>query len=450
MTLSRPLSLDEYHLIINALAQLPWHFRPSALRYMCLTHRSFIPLCQRFIFQIIVYDPDKVDAFLEIIQNSPHLALYPQEFYLTFSYRSASVLASRQHEKTVRYLDTFKYLRVLTVSGASESKHAVGRDWNMLNPQVCEALLRLIHSPSLETLEVSRFVNFPLQGLLKLKSSANIRSLSITTLRVDIYAKSAIQIAPIESTNTSALEATSPDTPLTRLLDFTVGTNSASALEVLMGTSSASRHYNSPVLEFGHLRKINTSWENNLDAKTGKSMIAASLCLEEITCILSNDSDATYKGLADSILAGSFQTLRELKIYTYEPLENEYDPFHGSVQEIAKLAERVDRLETITMRFQHYTAYAADAPFGLCEAIEAGCNALDKVFVNRSAFPSLRSLAINFLVSILDDPSFGIYVLEQKFAASADGVEGRTFQNVKSIPDIEFEFNVNMEWTPEG
>lgn len=159
------------------------------------------------------------------------------------------------------------------------------------------------------------------------------------------------------------------------------------------------------------------------------------------------ESTASYKGLAESILKGSFQTLRELKLYTMMPEENADDPFHGSIKELARLAGKMKCLERLSMSFEHYTMDADEVPFDLCETIQTKCKVLDRIFANHKAFPSLRYVSIDLTISVLDDPHFGILVLEQKFEAVAHGIKQRSFTNLKAIPTINFNFNLEMQWT---
>jgi hypothetical protein len=159
------------------------------------------------------------------------------------------------------------------------------------------------------------------------------------------------------------------------------------------------------------------------------------------------DSSASFKGLAESILKGSFQTLRELKLYTMMPEENADDPFHGSIKELARLAGKTKCLEHLSMNFEHYTTDADEVSSDLCKTIQTKCKALDSIFADRNAFPSLRYVSIYFTISVLDDPHFGILVLEQQFEAVARGIKQRSFPNLKAIPAIKFNFNLEMQWT---
>jgi hypothetical protein len=158
-------------------------------------------------------------------------------------------------------------------------------------------------------------------------------------------------------------------------------------------------------------------------------------------------STASYKGLAESILKGSFRTLRELVLYTEMPSEeNADDPFHGSIEELIKLAGEMKCLEYIDMKFECYTTDIDEVPYDLCDTVRTKCELLDGIFADHEAFPSLGLLSIDLTIVVLDDPELNTLAMEEQFETAVHGIKQQSFPNLKISPTINFKFDLDMRW----
>ncbi|KAF8175537.1 hypothetical protein BJ912DRAFT_34156 [Pholiota molesta] len=434
--LSRPLSLDECTLIIDYLSMLHWLDRGSALKAMCLAHRSFVPFCQKYLFSFLSYSPKKVDTFLDIVKVSPHLTAYIRIFFFEFDSKTSSANFPG-NANTRQFLDKLDNLRVLVIKGPESSR--AGYDWKAFDSQVSDALLRLIRSPKLEILELHRFQNFPIQGLLQLKNATRLKNLSIATLVIDP------DTAPAASSTTNA--DASDAGPIARQLSTLKSyAGSESAVEVLMGRFR-SRPHHPPIFDFAELRHFDTEWPEAREAKTSQLIIGSAHYLEDLYCILPKESTASYKGLAESILKGSFRTLRELVLYTEMPgEENADDPFHGSIEELIKLAGEMKSLEYIDMKFECYTTDIDEVPYDLSDTVRTKCELLDGIFADHEAFPSLGLLSIDLTIVVLDDPELNTLAMEEQFETAVRGIKQQSFPNLKISPTINFKFDLDMRW----
>jgi hypothetical protein len=161
------------------------------------------------------------------------------------------------------------------------------------------------------------------------------------------------------------------------------------------------------------------------------------------------ESTASYKGLAASILKGSFRTLRELVFCTMMPEKNANlnDPFHGSIEELGKLAGEMKCLEYVCMDFKHHSTDVDEVLYELCDIIQTKCEVLDRIFADHEAFPSLGCISINitFSVYMLDHPDSETR-MEEQLETAANEIKQQSFPNLQASPTINFNFNLDMRW----
>ncbi|KAF8191792.1 hypothetical protein BJ912DRAFT_288146 [Pholiota molesta] len=421
---SRPFSLDEYELIVENVLE-NWQSHPT-LRALCLTQRSLVPLCQKRIFSSITCTSEKVDTLPDIVRTSPHLFDYIRDFYYELDDSDQPPpVKSRRNENTVQFFERIHDLHSLSVSTLEESYEV---RWEVIDPQVRNALLRLILSPSLRSLELYKIRNFPPEGLLGLRHSHHLKTISFTSVALNL-----VDVAnAAQAMNITASE---------------------SAVMTLAGgpsdKSPVSMSY-PPIFDFASLRNIYAEFDSPKDTVANRLLIGIATQLEDLFFVLPKNSAATFAGLAAAILNGPVETLRDLKLYAMEPCEDDDDPFLGIVPELTQLAGgRMKCLESIDMHLHIYTSDSADGPLILCPAIDTGCKTLDGLFADRAAFPALRSISIYFLVSILDEYGYGNGGLERQFHAVSRRISQQSFKNLDAIPSIANSFRLEMEWTDE-
>ncbi|KAF8166368.1 hypothetical protein BJ912DRAFT_243010 [Pholiota molesta] len=429
--ISCPFSLDEYTLIVNETDALPWRSRCHALKALCLAHSFFVPLCQKRLYSRIVYSSRKVDAFLDILCDSPHLAGYVRhlEYYEFVDDSRLPVPIPQGNGNAVKFLDALLNLRSLAMVDAESPP---GYDWKALDPQISRALLRIVLSPELRSLQLHGLRNFPVRGLAGLRCSANLTKLSVGALGVDLETLD----VHFDGSDSGCTRA--------RLVNLTAEEGSASAVRVLMGGTGASSGHR-PVFDLNGLSIVSTEWGGGRLSDMGRVLVESVSHVQDLSCVLSRDSFATFYGLAASILKGPFKTIRKLRFRTRAIAENEEDPFYGSITELRQLAGQMPSLDTLDMCFHIYTRDVVDAPWNLPHAIEdALFPAFDYLLADGSAFPKLRSVSICFMLLILGDPPVDEEV-EDRFRAFNQSIKDRALERLDAVSMFNFSFDMCMQ-----
>ena len=155
----------------------------------------------------------------------------------------------------------------------------------------------------------------------------------------------------------------------------------------------------------------------------------------------------TFRGLATAILGGPSQGIKELRLSSSEPEENEDDPLYGVCRELKRLSKNVNALEDLDIFLNIHCSEADTVIHETCIAIGRQCKALDAIVANGNTFPALRKLSIYILVAIRDDPEFPETMLERQFRQAAMQVEKACFEKLQALSDLKFFFTLEMEWT---
>ncbi|KAF9475153.1 hypothetical protein BDN70DRAFT_272340 [Pholiota conissans] len=185
-------------------------------------------------------------------------------------------------------------------------------------------------------------------------------------------------------------------------------------------------------------------WDSKRETEASQSVIASAFRLEDLSCNLPRDSEATYEGLADAILKGPVKTLRKLNFSSIMSKEIQFNPFFGSIEELTRLSGQVQNLESLSFHFHHKAMNAHDTDH--CFLVSEKCKVLDRLLDDARAFPSLKEVQISFIVSVRDDSRYGIFVLEDEFKAASLDIKEHSFQNLKGNATIKFIFDLEMEW----
>ncbi|KAF9471831.1 hypothetical protein BDN70DRAFT_998466 [Pholiota conissans] len=409
---SHSFSLDEYALIIDNIETSS----RDTVRSMCLAHRSFVPLCQRILFQEVNFHPDKIGPFLNILKTSPHLADYIHTFNFELNHKSA-LRDSAGNTETVEALSKLRRLRKLCV-GCSYFWD-FNSDWKKFDGEVCNALLRLMLLPGLRYLKLQRISNFPLGGLLQLKKSPTLEAVELVVVEVAPTA-----LLPVDPN----IDVAGFPRRISTLIDW--GGN-ATTTEVFLG-GHISPFDNDAVFDFTYLRKLHLCLCDEREARVGKLILKAAPRLEEFICESSRQPRVGFDGIADCILLGSFQSLRKLTLRTSEPktIYNGVDTVSSFFSELQKLSGHLNCLENLVLNIVHYTT-----PYShflhLLRIVKARCNLVDEyLFADHRSFPALSSLTV---VAVLF------------FKDVLDRIRERTFLHMKAAQHpVDFRFQVGF------
>lgn len=157
----------------------------------------------------------------------------------------------------------------------------------------------------------------------------------------------------------------------------------------------------------------------------------------------------TFRGLATAILGGPSHAIKELRLSSTEPEENEDDPLYGVCRELKRLSGNVNALDHLDIFLNIYCSEADTVITETCLAVGRQCKALDAIVANGNAFPALQRLSIYILVAISDDPEYPETMLERRFRQAAMQVEKACFKKLQALSNLKFFFTLEMEWTLE-
>jgi hypothetical protein len=249
---------DVYALIVNECATHD-DLRPS-LRNLSLTQKLLSPLCQRHLFKTVTYSRTNFEKLTFFSESAPHLVDYIRNFHYTFSGSDVVVLKFIQNLKRV---DGFYF------AGDADLNNPPTDFLEDVDPQLAMAITSIIHSPDLRSLSLSRLDNYPMQYLVQLGNSPNLRDLSIEELGTDTVA------APIIDTHSYA-----PSAPLSSL---SIGPRSGQTLSLLVGgfMSPAGAQ---PIFDFRSVRDLSIELDEPADVDGSGLLIQACTGLEELVC----------------------------------------------------------------------------------------------------------------------------------------------------------------------
>jgi hypothetical protein len=269
--LSRPFSFDEYALIIEHVFENRQSH--STLKALCLTQRSLVHLCQKHIFSSITCSSQKLDTFPDIARTSPHLFDYIQSFYYELDDSNL-----RRNKTTIQFFERLHNLHFLSVS-APESEEEVY--WDDIDPLVSNALLRLILSPCLRSLLLRNIRHFPPNGLLGLRNSQHLETISLTGVVVGLLEVDDI----FESMDVDILLES--NSPAPKPSKFSACANSGDAVITLVGGPHDDPFALShpPVLDFTRLRDIYAESDNVLDSVGNYLLIKSASQLEDLSYV---------------------------------------------------------------------------------------------------------------------------------------------------------------------
>ena len=137
----------------------------NLLKEIALVSYSFHQICSKHLFATVkLRDADS--GFVELLKSRPDTVKY---------IRKLTYIVERGHDEGYdddlpNYLRTISRLNCLTIVASK-------LDWNALNPSLTSALLRLMHLPTINHIDLSFIQNFPLSSLTPL----------VNLLRLDLF-----------------------------------------------------------------------------------------------------------------------------------------------------------------------------------------------------------------------------------------------------------------------
>lgn len=262
------LPFDIYSIIIDyaADASRPWG---KDLKALSLTHRSFIPQCQKHLFESVGYSAEVAKKLLDLHDTAPHLADYVRVLSFCTNYTEDG---NRPTETVVAFLNKFRNLRSVYLDFGISELNDVQYNWRNLEPSVAAALLELLRSqPSLEKLSILKVSDFPAQGLLCLvKYRQHLRDMTIQF--VDVACKDDVVSTDLED----------PAVVPGRLENCTLRA-SAEALQILVGSAN-SPCKNGWVLDFSTLQYLFAEVETSRDMEAIELLMKHAKQLRRLQC----------------------------------------------------------------------------------------------------------------------------------------------------------------------
>ena len=165
----------------------------NLIKNLALVSHSFHHLCDKYLFATIDLHDDipmrqasSKKGFVKLLQKRPEVVKYIRK--LTYKVEYDGVFRSRPFSSTYPCFDyddnllspilpnilrTINFLNCLTITSSKMV------NWNTVNSSLTSALLHLMHLPTIDHIDLSSIINFPLSGLTT--------SESINPCRLDIY-----------------------------------------------------------------------------------------------------------------------------------------------------------------------------------------------------------------------------------------------------------------------
>ena len=174
LTMAPRLPLEVLERIIDDVAA-DYPNSPS-IKACALVCRSFLPLCRKHIFASVTLNSPVIfirftsstsDLFNRLLSNSPHLAVYIRN--LVYYVNKKEFVT----ERLSWLLPLFKKLVKLQKLSFS---HASGRNPDWMSSSARKVLLPLLQLPTLTSIRLSAFWNFPLEDLA---GCVNLKELEI-------------------------------------------------------------------------------------------------------------------------------------------------------------------------------------------------------------------------------------------------------------------------------
>ncbi|KAF8972455.1 hypothetical protein BDZ97DRAFT_833483 [Flammula alnicola] len=425
------LCLDIYTLIVEQLAAFP-PTPSSSLAALSLTCRSFRPLCQRHMFNNVdinaklytlpyrkhlVEGRKHMEDFIQLLNDSPHLADYIRNLQFSLiDYDVANPSFASQFLSKLHHICSFKLAcqaraHPSLVSDNPASEKLPGFDWRTIDPDLAAALHGIIQSPDLQHLSIVGFNHFP-PRVFSWKTSTLLVSLSIKYLSMD-------------TTDTSARGDEDSSRP--QIKELYIGKQCNQATKVLLGGPGGEH----AVFDFSHVEKLSVEWSQRADIDTTKAIMQSACRIEDLQC--GTSSAATLEGLAEMIMYGSSQTLRNLKFTRPPPEGGDNYPFRGLIEELKLLSGNVGVLESITVRL--------NLEYDMVDDVSDKCKMLDGLLSDNAAFPRLRQLAIDAEILAL-----GSDLEDQELEDKWEYILKNCFTRVAAIPGFDLKFYVSIEF----
>ncbi|KAF8957049.1 hypothetical protein BDZ97DRAFT_1924888 [Flammula alnicola] len=428
--------LDVYTLIVEQVAAFP--FPSKSLAALSLARRDFRPLCQRQIFYTVNINTapyaysyyggrtsgkKRMEDFMKLLKDSPHLADYIRDLGFSLVTRDvdnpnlAFQFLSKLHNIRKFQLTCHAYLGSYN---PADDKLPPTFDWQKFDSDLAASLLGIIQSPNLRSLGLKGFNHFPSQALFSLKASTLLVDLSIEFLHMDAN---------------GACPRNDEDSSRPQIKKYRVGAHCDQVAKAFLGGPEGEQS----VFDFSHLEKLSFEWLRQADVDAVKAIMQSARRIQDLQCTISTDASLTFEGLADMIMYGSSQTLRNLEVIRIE--REEENPFCGLLEELALLSGNVDVLEAITVRL----TFGNMLPYDMSDK----CKALDALLSVKAAFPRLRKLSIVVDLSVPGSDvleSCQIEDFEEEVEDESADIQERCFTCMAAIPGFEFQFSVTIDW----
>ncbi|KAF8957050.1 hypothetical protein BDZ97DRAFT_2062483 [Flammula alnicola] len=432
---------DVYTVIVEQVAAFPSPSKSlSALVALSLASRSFRPLCQRQIFYTVnintalytysyygrrISGKKRMEDFMELLKDSPHLADYIRD--LGFSLVSRDVdnpglafqFLSKLH--CIRKFQLTCNACLISYNPADEKLPSTF-DWRKIDSDLAATLLGIIQSPSLRSLGLEGFNHFPSQALFSLKTSTLLVDLSIDFLHMDAE---------------GACPRNDDDSSRPQIKKYRVGAYCDQVATAFLGGPEGEQ----AVFDFSHVEKLSFEWLRQADADAAKAIMQSARRIQDLQCTFSPHASLTFEGLADMIMYGSSQTLRNLEVIRFEPELEDENPSRGLIEELKLLSGNVGVLESITLRL----TCGNNMPYDMSDK----CKVLDALLSDEAAFPRLRKLSLDVVLSVPGSgvlESWDIENHEEEVEEESANIQERCFTCVAAIPGFELRFSMKIDW----
>ena len=372
------------------------------LKELALVSHSFLHICREHLFATVeLHDSGRfVDsrkiAFVELLESSPDVVKYIRKLTYIIS-RNYGFTYDYDRLLSVIFLDSFPKISRLNCLAIS----AANLNWNKLDSSVTSALIRLMHLPTINHIDLSYIQYFP---LFSLTLSVNLHRLDISHLKLynpheDDFSEIVVEMIPkIREFHTSGSSQVT-----TKLLD-------------------AERQDGQPAFNFMDLKRLSMTLDGFVNKRNIEYLFQNAKLLEELHLSVVHGTSLV------GILSLSVRSLKVLDLSAV-PLRDEgtFVILGGICEELEALAGQ-NMLETLSLEVRVSSRRTEDF-------VGYTIQQLEKVLV-KPGWSMLRQVSLK--VSIMRPTS----TISQTLCETLQSLPDKYLSHLSNLESVAFDYSV--------
>ena len=369
----------------------------NLLKELALVSHSCLQICNKYLFATVKLcnlSPKK--EFIELLENRPDIVQYIRKL----TYIMAREFADEEHLLSPilsNFLRTISRLNRLTITGFTS-------DWNTLDSSLKSAFLHLMHLPTINHIDLSNILNFPMSSLI----------LSVNLHRLDLRFMMPHTEPLVEDGSPGIVQSEMP-----KIREFHTSDSAMLTRKLLLAKCPDGR----PAFNFTDLRRLSMNLDSPDDEQNVRYLLQNATLLEKLH--LSVEPDRSLVGLHD-FLSSSASTLKDLYLRVYLYHEFFSLPLAGLCEELEAMTG-YNVLETLSFEVE-VEAWEEEPE---AEDIGSIIQKVEKVLI-KPGWSALRQVCFDFSVhTIAGEESDKLYkelqILPNEYLSHLPNLESIAF-----------------------